>query len=210
MNWRECESLKTLIKQLNAKFPTRSKVSDGTIGDARHKAEKSDHNPNAAGAVRALDVTHDPASGCTGDWLSEVLVEAKDHRVTYLIWNHRMISSYPAHGYPAWVWRPYTGFSPHTEHVHISVSADSKLYDDAGSWNLDGSATPPTPVAITPRDLKLGDKGNDVMALQKALGIIADGDFGPDTAKAVKGFQHANGLRVDGVAGSNTRAALGI
>src|SRR6185369_1275490 len=167
MDWRECKSLKEILVQLNDKFPGRSKVSDGTIGDARHQAEKSDHNPLPNGVVTALDVTHDPASGCTGEWLANTLVAAKDHRITYLIWNHRMISSYAAHSHAPWVWRPYTGFSPHTEHVHISVSHDPALYDNASPWALDATAPLPQPVTI--RDLKLGMKGNDVMALQKAL-----------------------------------------
>ena len=47
-------------------------------------------------------------------------------------------------------------------------------------------------------------------ALQRALGIAADGVFGPQTRKAVRAFQRAHGLLVDGVVGPRTRAALGL
>jgi lysozyme family protein len=52
--------------------------------------------------------------------------------------------------------------------------------------------------------------GSSVTALQQALGIPADGIYGPQTRKAVRRFQRANGLTVDGIAGPQTLAALGI
>ncbi|MEO6089551.1 MAG: hypothetical protein ABIQ18_41235, partial [Umezawaea sp.] len=63
MDWRVANSLQTLLAQLNAAAPGRSKVSDGSIGDPNHQAEGSgsDHNPDAAGVVCARDFTHDPA-----------------------------------------------------------------------------------------------------------------------------------------------------
>ena len=52
--------------------------------------------------------------------------------------------------------------------------------------------------------------GSSVSALQQALGIPADGIYGPQTRKAVRQFQRANGLAVDGIAGPQTLAALGL
>ena len=52
--------------------------------------------------------------------------------------------------------------------------------------------------------------GSSVVALQKALGIAADGVYGPQTAAAVRAFQRNHGLAVDGVAGPATMSALGI
>jgi lysozyme family protein len=52
--------------------------------------------------------------------------------------------------------------------------------------------------------------GSSVAALQQALGIPADGIYGPQTRKAVRRFQRANGLAVDGIAGPQTLAALGV
>jgi hypothetical protein len=52
--------------------------------------------------------------------------------------------------------------------------------------------------------------GGSVVALQKALGIAADGVYGPRTAAAVRAFQRNHGLAVDGIAGPATMGALGL
>lgn len=52
--------------------------------------------------------------------------------------------------------------------------------------------------------------GSSVSALQRALGIPADGIYGPQTRRAVRRFQRAHGLAVDGIAGPQTLAALGL
>jgi len=46
--------------------------------------------------------------------------------------------------------------------------------------------------------------------LQKALGIKADGVFGPKTKRAVKTYQRRNGLKVTGRADSATLRSLGL
>jgi hypothetical protein len=52
--------------------------------------------------------------------------------------------------------------------------------------------------------------GSTVVALQQALGIPADGIYGPQTRRAVRAYQRRNGLAVDGIAGPVTLASLGI
>ena len=62
----------------------------------------------------------------------------------------------------------------------------------------------------TDKVLKKGSKGADVMALQIYLNVLgyscgtADGIYGKKTVDAVKAFQAANGLTVDGIAGPQT------
>lgn len=56
--------------------------------------------------------------------------------------------------------------------------------------------------------LRRGAKGEAVKRMQAALGIKADGDFGPATEAALKRWQLANGLKADGIAGSKTWGKL--
>lgn len=62
--------------------------------------------------------------------------------------------------------------------------------------------------------LRRGASGTAVVELQRALARegfdpgAVDGKFGPNTERAVRAFQRANGLDVDGVVGPHTRAAL--
>jgi putative chitinase len=52
--------------------------------------------------------------------------------------------------------------------------------------------------------LRKGSRGEGVKMMQEALGIGADGAFGPGTERALKSWQEANGLTVDGIAGPMT------
>jgi peptidoglycan hydrolase-like protein with peptidoglycan-binding domain len=56
--------------------------------------------------------------------------------------------------------------------------------------------------------LRRGCKGEGVKIMQKALGVTADGNFGPGTEKALKEWQAKNGLKADGIAGPATFAKL--
>ena len=52
--------------------------------------------------------------------------------------------------------------------------------------------------------LRKGSKGSGVKKLQEALGLEADGDFGPGTEAAVKAWQRENKCTPDGIAGPQT------
>jgi N-acetylmuramoyl-L-alanine amidase len=52
--------------------------------------------------------------------------------------------------------------------------------------------------------------GTDVRYLQRRLSLKPDGDFGPDTEAAVKGWQTAKGLEPDGEVGPETWASLRV
>ncbi|MGH9280675.1 MAG: peptidoglycan-binding domain-containing protein, partial [Acidimicrobiales bacterium] len=61
--------------------------------------------------------------------------------------------------------------------------------------------------------LKVGSKGEDVRTVQRLVThhghpAADDGLFGPMTAQAVKDFQTAKGLTVDGIVGNQTWGAL--
>lgn len=44
---RIAKSLAVLRSQVDAMAPARAKDNDGWLGDARHQATKSEHNPDA-------------------------------------------------------------------------------------------------------------------------------------------------------------------
>jgi peptidoglycan hydrolase-like protein with peptidoglycan-binding domain len=56
--------------------------------------------------------------------------------------------------------------------------------------------------------IKEGSTGSLVKDLQKKLGIAVDGDFGPNTRKAVVGFQVKHDLTADGIVGPKTWKVL--
>lgn len=120
MSWRPAKALMTLLAQIDAAAPKRSKVSDGRIGNAEHALRASDHNPNSRGVVTAMDVTHDPKHGCNAEIITEGLRLSQNGRIKYVIWNRRVFSA----TVKPWKWRAYTGKNPHTVHFHISVVDD--------------------------------------------------------------------------------------
>jgi cell wall-associated NlpC family hydrolase len=75
---------------------------------------------------------------------------------------------------------------------------------------LTGIVVVPVGVADGQTMLRRGSQGDGVAAVQRALGIPADGVFGPQTRAAVRRFQRAHGLEVDGIVGPVTARALGI
>lgn len=141
MSYRIAESLDVLRGQVDARWPGRDKTSDGWIADAAHAARASDHNPNAAGIVTALDITHDPQSGCDTGKIAEAIRASRDPRVKYLIFNRRISNSASIGGKPAWAWRVYSGSSPHSTHLHVSVLADRA--DDEAPWVIEKEADMP-------------------------------------------------------------------
>ena len=56
--------------------------------------------------------------------------------------------------------------------------------------------------------LRKGCKGEGVKMMQEALGVGADGAFGPGTERALKEWQTTNGLTADGIAGPKTLEKL--
>ena len=56
--------------------------------------------------------------------------------------------------------------------------------------------------------LRKGCRGEGVKLMQEALGIGADGVFGPGTERALKEWQKGKGLVVDGIAGPATLGEL--
>lgn len=152
---RIARSLDTLRSQIDTDKPNRSKVSDGWIGDEAHKTRKSDHNPNPAGHVTALDVTHDidEKRDDFDAWkFAETLRLNRDQRIEYVICNGRIF--YTTGNIP-WKWQRYDGKNNHALHTHVSVHDREELYDDPEIWDLtppdvlDPAPIPPLPAGVT-------------------------------------------------------------
>ena len=150
MAWRLAHALSTLRKQIDSAHPKRSKRSDGTVGDLAHSKRKSDHNPNRAGVVQAIDLTHDPQGGFDSYRFAELLRTQRDSRIKYVISNGKIFNSTQ---HP-WQWRKYNGSNPHSAHVHVSVRDNPGAYDDTRNWTIskpmamgiaDIEAPPPEP-----------------------------------------------------------------
>jgi hypothetical protein len=129
MSWRLARGLDKLRSQVNAKWPNRSRTSDGTIGDRRHQASASDHNP-VGGIVHALDLTHSPAKGYDAHAHADRIRQSKDARIKYLISNRRIASAQNN-----WAWRPYRGSNPHSGHVHYSIHRNPNA-DNTREWKI--------------------------------------------------------------------------
>lgn len=106
-------------EQVDDSFPDRSRVSDGWIGDTRHSARASDHNPDAYGWVYAIDITADlGVESASFDLADQIRIVAKtDKRIKYVIHNGQIASSVLNYK-----WRKYTGINPHKKHIHISFT----------------------------------------------------------------------------------------
>lgn len=120
MKPRLCKAGVELRAFVDQHYPTRDKRSDGWIGDTAHASRQSDHNPDAAGIVRAIDIDSDLRATRPDEMarLVETLRDdAKNGRrpITYIIYNAKICSSKNK-----WAWRPYDGPNPHLHHAHIS------------------------------------------------------------------------------------------
>ena len=106
------------------------------------------------------------------------------------------------HGFPVGVDRI---FGPRTQEAVRRFQRDRGL----GVDGIVGNQTWPALIVL----VASGSRGDPVRAVQRQLNartssLAVDGRFGPQTALAVRQFQQANGLLVDGIVGRDTWFAL--
>jgi hypothetical protein len=122
---RLSKAAEQLRDQVDTWFPDRRTASDGWVGDSRHSARKSDHNPDSLGWVRAVDIDSglEPSDGLAPYLADQIRIAAKsDPRISYVIFNRRICSKILN-----WKWRKYKGINPHTKHIHISFTTQGDL-----------------------------------------------------------------------------------
>jgi len=127
-----CKAGQQLRLQVDDSYPDRDRTSDGWIGDTRHQARPSDHNPDEQGIVRAIDIDRDLSGKAKPDLMPDLADQLRlcakrsDKRISYIIFDGRIASSKNA-----WAWRPYSGINKHNHHCHISFT---KKGDADGSF----------------------------------------------------------------------------
>ena len=120
MKPRLCAAGVQLRDQVDTWYPDRRTSSDGWIGDARHSATRSDHNPDESGIVRAIDIDSrlDSSEQLSIYLADQIRVCAKtDKRISYVIHNGFIASKIMG-----FKWRRYRGINPHKRHIHISFT----------------------------------------------------------------------------------------
>ena len=131
-SYKLCKAGQQLRLQVDDSYPDRDRTSDGWIGDTRHQARPSDHNPDAEGIVRAIDIDRDLSGKAKPDLMPDLADQLRlcakrgDKRISYIIFDGRIASSKKA-----WAWRTYTGINKHNHHCHISFT---KKGDADGSF----------------------------------------------------------------------------
>jgi hypothetical protein len=135
-----CKAGQQLREQFDDTYD-RDRRSDGWIGDTRHSARPSDHNPDWENAVdglayvRAIDVDRDVVKGGKPDLMPDIAnqirlcAKAGDKRIAYIIFEGRIASSRMG-----WRWRKYKGSNPHNAHCHISFT--KKGDTDSSFFNI--------------------------------------------------------------------------
>lgn len=193
----EAPVLARLKQSLNTRWPGRDHTSDGWIGDIYHQARMSDHNADDNGVVHARDIDKDGVHSPT------VLASLLVHPATrYVIFKRKIY-----HADNAFKPMKYTGDNPHDGHFHESIHHSNAARNSREPWKFISSAPKWS-------SLYVGlDNDQRVYELQAYLNghggnLVLDGDFGPGTERAVRSFQAAKRIKVDGIVGAQTIQAL--
>jgi hypothetical protein len=236
ITWYLNRFLTTWRDAINKRLPTRSKTSDGTIGDATHKAESfSEHNPDSDGSVDAydMDVNVLGSKTPTGTAAELKIIEKLKADFQKLpeaqLWIHnRQIANRDIGN---WKRRKYSGPSPHNEHVHWQsrssmerVGVNASVLDNVVTAinnperlvAYTSSLVPRWPISVNDSfsvHTKDAPYYNTVERAQRRLHergwkITIDGKFGPATEAVIRKFQAEKHLAVDGRLGAKTWAAL--
>ena len=118
-----CKAGQQLRLQVDDSYPDRDRTSDGWIGDTRHQARASDHNPDANGVVRAIDIDRDLSGKAKPDLMPDLADQIRlcgrngDKRISYVIFAGRIASPKKS-----WAWRAYDGINRHDHHCHVSFT----------------------------------------------------------------------------------------
>ena len=205
--------------------------SDGAVRDCGIGAT-SEHKEGRAWDWAIPATTTDRATAQhVVDWLSANNgVMARRFGIMYIIWDRHIWGVYrPQDG-----WRPYSGESAHTDHVHFSFSWDGA--EKRTSWwtgvpvtvpdqgpcqpyagqpapiytgrNTQACTTPPAAPHTSYALVWPGQSSSSVKVAQGALRVSESGTFDATTRTALIAWQKANNVPVTGVLDNATWAKL--
>jgi hypothetical protein len=217
-----CAAGVTLRDQVNKKWPSRDKASDGWIGDSAHAAREgwgtngkgSYHNQDPRGIVHAIDLDEDFLGKGKGEKVAKEFAEqlatycreGKDGgRIAHIVYEDQVASATANN----WHFRG-SGYS-HFQHVHISFT--NRADYDGTPFKLpifiDNQDKPkPSNIPAYPGRNFLSHKqrNKDVKKMQEQLikkgFAIANGPtgfYGDQTVLAVKEFYLSLGKKKDGL-----------
>ena len=219
-----CAAGVTLRDQVNKRWVSRDKASDGWIGDSAHAARDgwgtngkgSYHNPDPRGIVHAIDLDEDFLGKGKGEKVAKDFAEelaaycraGKDGgRIAHIVYEGQVASATANN----WHFRG-SGYG-HFQHIHISFT--NRADNDGRKFDLPIFKTEPVipkpsnriPAYPGRTKLQYKAKNKDVKDLQKQLikkGFsIPSGPtefYGDQTAAAVKKFYASIGKVKDGKA----------
>ena len=123
-------------------------------------------------------------------------------------WNKNKLNQYADSGdIKTMTKRINGGYIGLEDRIHHYKEAMEMLGEDGGEHDTDVGDDDHAD-AENYGTLRKGMRGDGVKAMQEALGIGADGVFGPGTERKLKEWQTANGLTADGIAGPMTLEKL--
>lgn len=213
----------------------KANYKTGTTGISRTcTASVSEHYDGRAldWMLSAKDPQQKAVADSVVAWLSaDNGAMARRFGISYIIWNTKMWREYaPERG-----WAAYTGSVPHTDHIHFSFSWDGAMARtswwtgrattavDLGPcrvyagqyaplYTLARTAACPTNLPVAPVSpypvYVLGQRNAQIAVAQRALGVLADEQFGPVTFAALVAWQTSARIPITGVLDKATWAKL--
>lgn len=228
-----------VVKLRNLALRTYGRGHDGGMTRSCVQGGQSEHKEGRAWDWM-LNVANRADRRVANDFLGWLTAKGPDGQagyqarrlgIMYVIWNRRIWSAYRSGD----GWRPYSGWSPHTDHIHLSFSwagargrtsfwtgkvgatdyGRCSLFAGqpavlASRTRLDPCSAPEPLVRRSSQPIRLlGSSGGTAMKLaQKRLHVRQTGYFDHRTWRAVKGYQSSHDLPRTGALDDPTWASL--
>lgn len=178
MAWTLAPNLERRVTIVEACYPG---TVVGEIGDQKHMAEKSDHNPDSRGIVHAEDFMCNAGTAEAKAILAWLLHDHED--LQYVIHNRIIYGRNEANG---WNGSPYRGSDPHTGHIHASGKHGNTGKNAATGTGYDTAAEKYIPKATLceEEDMPLTQKDADLIVATWDKFVKSDGNVPGTTIQA--------------------------